>query len=704
MMSLSIIRLCFKVFLMLAAIFFIEVGSPQPTMADQGWDGGLNLRERTTLTLSVAPDGTKIGPHLSSLSKLTRHFLTAGELNELIETAAQTWIKEINLTIGIVHDEGDPFGTNGLQFDDPRMGDIRIGAIPMNSDTLGLAFDHRSIASGTWSGTILLNTEGKFESADHLLAVLIHEMGHVLGLDHSENEKSVMHPTNKRVVLSEEDKAAIREIYGARRLDPNETDGANNDSVEDATRLRVHGSDEGQIPAIAFGDISSGSDEDWFEFELLSNYEGAISFSIKISENSFLDGTLEVFDENGFRVAHGSSKSDLGGSIVVTVDSNDLTDQLFLRVSSSSTTFNIGSYAVIASFDSNLKTEPSKIASIASFRNSYMRQNDLRDFLRSEKDYFFAVDEHLNDTFANADQLEANPNVPGQYFANESIFNVADKDYFEIDAPQSLTHKTMVVAINSRDFGKLVPSVSVFDENRNPVQLHTIVNGNGKLVVQIDGVQTARRYFVRVSRSQFSQGEFATGNYRITVEFGQPVVKLTNFANGSVDTKRHQRFHSLHVARSQMFHMVLNAKTKKLDPKVTIWATIFDQAGNVVYQVATRPGETRSSETPVIAPGSYLVQIDLTIPESRREIPIIQYSLDGLPNSKSEGPELIDPRKSPFPPCKDNPSGYCYPDGNTSTEPFIWIEGISSDLPNGSYVSPEWQNADELYWPEVNLA
>lgn len=53
----------------------------------------------------------------------------------------------------------------------------------------------------------------EFESRDYLVRALAHEFGHALGIEHTEDPRSLMYPYNsgKKILLTTEDKSALRE-------------------------------------------------------------------------------------------------------------------------------------------------------------------------------------------------------------------------------------------------------------------------------------------------------------------------------------------------------------------------------------------------------------------------------------------------------------------------------------------------------------
>src|SRR5262249_37862258 len=97
---------------------------------------GIPWSDPRHLTLSFVPDGTAIVGHTSNLfGALDAQMPTASWEGEILK-AVQAWVVNANLSVGVVPDGGQPFGTSGLTQGDPRFGDIRIGAQPMDPNVL----------------------------------------------------------------------------------------------------------------------------------------------------------------------------------------------------------------------------------------------------------------------------------------------------------------------------------------------------------------------------------------------------------------------------------------------------------------------------------------------------------------------------------------------------------------------------------------
>ena len=82
-------------------------------------------------TLSLAPDGTAIANHASSLFATLDAQFPRDVWEAQLARAVQTWASVTNLTVGVVADGGQPFGAPGLGQGDARFGDIRVGAQAM---------------------------------------------------------------------------------------------------------------------------------------------------------------------------------------------------------------------------------------------------------------------------------------------------------------------------------------------------------------------------------------------------------------------------------------------------------------------------------------------------------------------------------------------------------------------------------------------
>src|ERR1700730_1966875 len=112
------------------------------------------------LTLSFAPDTTKIGGTTSSLFKLLNSMPTSTWQTAILQ-AFQTWADQTNINIGVASDSGLPLGTTGAVPGASRFGDIRIAATSLPAASVSTASPF-SWTGTTWGGDMLLNSMYNF--------------------------------------------------------------------------------------------------------------------------------------------------------------------------------------------------------------------------------------------------------------------------------------------------------------------------------------------------------------------------------------------------------------------------------------------------------------------------------------------------------------------------------------------------------------
>ena len=201
--------------------------------------GGLISSASAHLTLSFVPDGTDISGHNSALYSSLNSISEESVWQETILSAFQHWAANTNGDIGVVEDSGEPMGTPGPRFGDSRFGDVRIGAAPLSENVLAISIPTNLFVSGSWVGDVIFNSRAEFSSIDQLFSVAIHEAGHVFGLEHVEEEQSVMHlhGASPNTTLTESDLHNLHSLYGQRSPDINDAEEPN-DHLDDATKLR----------------------------------------------------------------------------------------------------------------------------------------------------------------------------------------------------------------------------------------------------------------------------------------------------------------------------------------------------------------------------------------------------------------------------------------------------------------------------------
>jgi hypothetical protein len=511
------------------------------------------------LTLSFAPDGTQVGDRTSVLFQSLNPYSSSSAWQLAILRAFQTWAVNANVNVSAVPDGGQPFGTQGAIQGDPRFGDVRLAAFAMDAngatgnDVLAIASPFE-VAGGTWSGDVKLNTAYTFGTGGagqyDLYTILLHEAGHVFGLEHSADPASIMYEDylGARTGLSAGDVAALQSLYGARTPDAFEGSTGNNQRSA-AASLNLLSNSGGILSLQADADVTTNQDVDWYKFTTLLN-TGAVTLQLKTSGISSLAPRVTVYNSAGAVVASAISTNPFNGDLSLRLNGVSLLSTYYVKVEGSrSDAFGIGGY--------QLKVNELAIINPLTGAVANVVQNTTTTLLN--------VDLHTNDTFLtalNLGQLLQKGDSRFAYVFKGSISDSRDVDFYRFTTPSATgpAANVLTAMIWGLDPNGLYPKVIVYDANQNVVAASVLVNEAGSYTIQIPNAVAGATYYVEALASN-PQGTHNVGNYFLGIDFSTKAVSLQTFASSTLDASTPQAFGTLAVVETQLLHLVLSADT-----------------------------------------------------------------------------------------------------------------------------------------------
>jgi hypothetical protein len=575
------------------------------------------------LTLSFVPDGTKIGGQRSQLFQAfnadTGVDSSVWEMEIL--RAVQAWTSVVDVDVGIVPDGGQALGVSGRIHGDPRFGDIRIAAAPMAGAGIAIATPYDPTA-GTLAGDVIFNTSDMFgiQSANgfDIYTTMIHEMGHVLGLDHSTDPASVMYSTYTGPVagLAPSDIAAIQGLYDARQTDQQEQLSSNGNtaaplSITDASGNYTTSLVEAELNAIGSQDIYS-----------LTTGATPLSATVALRTSglSMLEPSLTVTDATNNVILFASSTSPLAGDV-----SGHLTFQAnstyYITVQSpASNLFAIGLYHLTVQPDqAPLSTGTAPTPTMAG---------------------------HLHGAFANAIPLTATSTVAGvrqMYRYRASISDSTDTDYYVLTAPTNSngTHDVMTITVRAIESGGLDPNILVYNAAGKLVNARVLTHQDGTFTIQVPDAVPGNAYYIQVL-AQNPTGPNNIGNYSLSVDFRTPVVHMIILATGALQDSATDNSASptsyadleLDLKVPMTIQFVLSvwtdpsaSTTSAPTPDQAVMMTITDSSGNVVAQLTTLVGQSQSV-TLILPAGTYYITLQNM--EQTAGEPALYFELDAI--------------------------------------------------------------------------
>lgn len=580
---------------------------------------GVAWSESTRLTVSFAPDGTGIAGEQSRLFATLDAQMPRAQWQGEILRAIQTWAMVANVNVGVVSDGGQPFGEPGLTYGDDRFGDIRIGSRSMASRALGVTVPHDTFGTGTWSGDILFNSTIDFRRPESdLYTVALHEVGHALGLAQSRNAVSAMadHGSQPRTGLAAEDVAAIQALYGARLRDPNEGPGGN-DTRATATRADVP--DDGELPGVALGDITTPQDVDFFEIRVPDDYNGPLTFRLQTAGVSLLAPRLTILSESGQVLGQAQASEPNGNTLTVQLNQVIGDRSYFARIEAATgAAFTTGRFGLAAIFGSR---NTMSIAQVDQFIRGPYDHLDSREidnvlhYLYNQNGNGLLDDDGFDDDPTGANVLEPiRGNVRVTHFGTvSSLLTPTDVDFYRFVVPSGTAAPMSVLTatVAGLDVIGTVPRLTVLNGNLQPVAAEVLAAGSGTFTVQATGLVAGATYYVQVAANL--NAAFPAGNYALSLDLGGRLAVLESFASGIAAPQPAAGqpapiARTLQVLRPQMYQFLLATNTAT-EAGRSVAMSIVDATGRVVLSMTVAAGSVASSPVVLLTPGLYSIRV-----------------------------------------------------------------------------------------------
>jgi hypothetical protein len=576
---------------------------------------GIPWANPSAVTLSFAPDGTNVDGSSSQLSALMdRSGLSTSVWQNEILKAVQAWTSQANVNVGVVSDDGSAIGTAGYEQANPRFGDVRIFAAPLASDLYSLTVPSGDLG-GTRIGDIILNSNYNFGVGSgnfrDLYTVMLQEVGNGFGVSNSADTSSVMYEfyQGPRTGPTATDIANFRAIYGARPTRTLEPD-TGNDDASTATPLAGTGS------RLAYGDIASAADADWYTFTAAADDQGSVH--LQTAGLSLLSGRLTVFDANMNQI----------GSSMATGPGQDLTVP--------QVQFQSG-----AVYYARVDAAPGTLFAAGQYR---LRVNVGGPTTLTLGGPAAVDDDGTNETTQTATVLDNLNTTGGAKYAILAHLRSNDVDVYQIHSPTPGSGQANVLTAAVRAYDDIAPEILISDANGLPATGRVTVDGNGLYTVVVANAAAEANYFVAVhSRTG------AAGDYDLHAAFRSQATVSHLIESDPLSTANPSATGSLSVIGSVQMYFSLSAVSTS-----SVTLNVYDSNNQLRFQI-TVPAGSQTDGVILLSAGTYRIVVTASTPPSDGQPTF------GLATAMISDPIGVSP-SDPNDPGSSNPppSGYDY--------------------------------------------
>ena len=299
------------------------------------------------LTYSIVPDGAFWYHGYNEINvvfnaKLGQNWQT------IVAEALSQWSSAANIDIAQVADNGGDGDWGGLAQRDSQFGDIRIGAYNFN-DPVTLAVTSGPPPCGwTQAGDVQLNTGQNWNNGKDydFYSVILHELGHSLGLDHASDSSSDMYERYEgvRQTLATGDIQGVQAIYGTRQ-----PDSFNKSGLGTSLNQPI------PVPTPALGkrtaalnslSLNATGSKDYIEVQIPDGFIGtSLVVTASARSLSMLSPALALVDSAGAPTQVSANPGSWGSSVSLTLSGVQPGQTYrFLVQSAEANRFNVGSY------------------------------------------------------------------------------------------------------------------------------------------------------------------------------------------------------------------------------------------------------------------------------------------------------------------------------------------------------------------------
>jgi hypothetical protein len=540
---------------------------------------GVAWPDARNLSVSFPTDDASIGAYGNSLREVLDQVADRKVWQETVLRAFQTWAVQANINIGLTPDRGDNFGTVGLSVNDPRFGEIRIGAFPQPG-VLANALPYQQTA-GTWSGDVFLNTQTNWFLGDwssggqitvpdanakgpavELFSVLLHEAGNSLGIADNSVRGTVMYTDYQgpRGRLTSTDINSLRAIYGVRQDIYERT---SNGTRSTATPIVYQPGFTGATPHAVRGSLNSLMDADFYRFRPVTGRD-QVTVRLQAAGISLLKSTLEVYDNRGIKIADVKADSIFNNNLQITLSSLQQGRDYFVRVArSSNDVYAVGDYRLELDYrdpSQQPSIEPPEYDADASDEDDVVVDYVSVDQLFSTG--LVSRELNTNETLATASTLETIPAflTGTRYEVVASLNQHTDRDFYRFRT-SATAGGVLNIDLNPLGLTPISPNILVMNGKGDRVAARVLEKAGNGFSVQITNPLKNADYIVAVLHAENSTVN--TGNYALTVDLSTEAASMQELFRGNV-VGNQSDYSRLDNSKSQLFRFDLSAFSRVL--------------------------------------------------------------------------------------------------------------------------------------------